>query len=95
MTPTLTDAIPSKVLEELERMEIAISDMEARAFVLQANSQDLRIRHEGIISLWRARAEEEGLENLVAERLRQDAIAWVFDPLPRGITAGHGRGYHD
>jgi hypothetical protein len=84
---TIFDAMPVKVLEELERIETAISDKEHQAFVLQANAQDLRIRHDTIISSWKARAERDGLENLVAERLRQDAIAWISDPLPTGIPA--------
>jgi len=84
---TIFDAMPVKVLEELERIETAISDKEHQAFVLQANAQDLRIRHENIISSWKARTERDGLENLVAERERQDAIAWISDPLPSGIPA--------
>jgi hypothetical protein len=84
---TIFDAMPVKVLEELERMEIAISDTEHRAFVLQADAQDLRIMHDDIISSWKARAEREGLDNLVAERCRQDAIAWISDPLPSGIPS--------
>jgi hypothetical protein len=84
---TIFDTMPVKVLEELERMEIAISDKEHRAFVLQADAQDLRIRHDDIISSWKARAEREGLDNLVVERCRQDAIAWISDPLPSGIPS--------
>ena len=84
---TIFDAMPVKVLENLERMEIAISDKEHRAFVLQANAQDLRIRHDDIISSWKARAEREGLDNMVAERCRQDAIAWILDPLPSAIPS--------
>jgi hypothetical protein len=84
---TIFDAMPVKVLEELERIEIAISDKERLAFVLQADAQDLRIRHEGIISSWKAQAKQDGLENLVAERRRQDAIAWILDPLPSRISA--------
>jgi hypothetical protein len=84
---TIFDAMPVKVLEDLERMEIAISDKEHRAFVLQANAQDLRIRHDDIISSWKARAEREGLDNMVAERCRQDAIAWILDPLPSAIPS--------
>jgi len=77
--------MPVKVLEELERIEIAITDKERRAFVLQADAQDLRIRHNEILSSWKARAAWEGLDNLVAERQRLDAIAWISDPLPSGI----------
>jgi hypothetical protein len=84
---TIFDAMPVKILEELERIEIAISDKERLAFVLQADAQDLRIRHEGIISSGKARADSDGLENLVAERRRQDAIAWILDPLPSRISA--------
>jgi hypothetical protein len=84
---TIFDAMPVKVLEELERIEIAISDKEHLAFVLQANAQDLRMRHDGIISSWKSRAKQAGLENLVAERRRQDAIAWILDPLPSRISA--------
>ena len=84
---TIFDAMPVKVLEELERIEIAISDKERLAFVLQADAQDLRIRHDGIISSWKTRAERDGLENLVAERRRLDVIAWILDPLPSGIPA--------
>lgn len=90
---TIFDAMPLKVLEELERMEIAISDMEHRAFVLQADSQELRMRHDAIISSWKARAEWEGLENLMAEQSRLDAIVWVHDPIPGGFAPGaRGRG---
>jgi hypothetical protein len=84
---TIFDAMPVKVLEELERIEITIADAEHRAFTLQANAQDLRIRHDEIIASWKARTEREGLDNLIAERCRLDAIAWVFDPLPTGIPA--------
>jgi ribosomal protein S15P/S13E len=84
---TIFDAMPIKVLEELERMETAISDKENQAFVLQADAQDLRIHHDEIIVSWKSQAEREGLDNLVAERQRLDMIAWVFDPLPSGITA--------
>ena len=84
---TIFDAMPVKVLEELERIEIAITDKERRAFVFQADAQDLRIRHNEIIASWKTRAAWEGLDNLVAERQRLDAIAWVCDPLPSGIPA--------
>ena len=82
---SIYDAMPLKVLEELERMETKIPVIERRAFMLQAEAQDLRLRHDAIITSWKARAAWEGLDNLVAERRRQDAIAWVCDPLPSGI----------
>lgn len=85
---TIFDAMPISVLETLERMETAISDMERRAFVLQANAQDFRMRHDKIIASWKVRADRDGLENLVAERQRLDAIARIIDPLPSGIAAG-------
>jgi len=89
MTPTIFDAIPIRVLEELERIETAIPELEHRAFVLQANAQDLRLQHDEIIAAWKARAEREGLDILIAERQRLEMIAWVCDPLPAGIrTAG-------
>lgn len=88
MTRTIFDAMPLKVLEQLERIETAIPDLERRAFVLQANAQDLRLQHEEIITSWKARAEREGLDNLIAERQRLEMIAWVCDPLPAGRTAG-------
>ena len=84
---TIFDAMPVKVLEELERIEITIHEKEQRAFLGQADAQELRCRHDEIIASWKARAEREGLDNLVAERQRLDAIAWVFDPLPSGIPA--------
>jgi hypothetical protein len=84
---TIFDAMPVKVLEELERIETTIPEVERRAFLLQADAQDLRTRHDNIISSWKARAERDGLENLVAERRRQDAIAWISDPLPSGIPS--------
>jgi hypothetical protein len=79
---SIYDAMPIKVLEELERIEIAIPDIERRAFMLQADAQDLRYRHDEIIASWKARAEREGLGNLIAERHRLEMIAWVCDPLP-------------
>ena len=84
---TIFDAMPLKVLEELARIETTIPEVERRAFLLLADAQDLRTRHETIISSWKARAERDGLENLVAERHRQDAIAWISDPLPGGIPS--------
>jgi hypothetical protein len=89
---TFFDAMPVKVLEQLEQMETSIADAEHQAFTLQANAQDLRIRHDEIIASWKARTEQEGLDNLIAERQRLDAIAWIFDPLPTGIpTEARGR----
>ena len=84
---TIFDAMPVKVLEELERIETATRNAEHRAFILQADAQDLRIRHDEIVASWTARAEREGLDNLIAERERIEMIAWVFDPLPTGIPA--------
>jgi hypothetical protein len=84
---TIFDAMPLKVLEELERIETTLPEIESRAFQLQAQAQDLRLQHGEIIASWKARAVWEGLDNLVAERRRQDAIAWVCDPLPSGITS--------
>jgi len=84
---TIFDAMPIKVLEELERIETTLPELESRAFRLQAQAQDLRLRHDEIIAVWKARAAWEGLDNLVTERRRQDAIAWLSDPLPSGITS--------
>ena len=84
---TIFDAMPVKVLEELERIETTVSEKEQQAFLCQADAQDLRLRHDEIIASWTVRAEQEGLDNLVAERQRLDAIAWVFDPLPNRITS--------
>ena len=84
---TIFDAMPLKVLEELERIETAISDKEHEAFVLQADAQDLRTRHDDIIASWKARTDREGLDNLIAAAQRMDAIGWIFDPLPRGMRA--------
>ena len=86
---SIFDAMPVKVLEELERIETASPEIERRAFLLQANAQDLRLRHDEIVASWTARAEREGLDNLIAERHRLEMTAWVCDPLPAGIrTAG-------
>ena len=79
---TIYDAMPVKVLEELERIETTIPEIERRAFTLQADAQDLRYRHDEIINSWKLRAEREGLDNLIAERHRLEMIAWVCDPLP-------------
>ena len=84
---TIFDAMPLKVLEELERIETTLPELENRAFRLQAQAQDLRVRHDEIIASWTARAEREGLGNLVAERQRLDDIAWVFEPLPNRIPS--------
>lgn len=85
MTPTIYDAMPIKVLEELERIETRIPVIERRAFMLQAEAQDLRYRHDEIIKSWKDRAAWEGLDNLVEQRRREDAIAWACDPLPSAI----------
>jgi len=79
---SIYDAMPIKVLEELERIETTIPEIERRAFMLQADAQALRYRPEEIINSWKLRAEREGLDNLIAERHRLEMIAWVCDPLP-------------
>ncbi len=79
---SIYDAMPIKVLEELERIETTIPEIERRAFMLQADAQDLRYRHDEIINSWKLKAEREGLDNLIAERHRLEMIAWVCDPLP-------------
>ena len=84
---TIFDAMPVKILEELERIETTLPELESRAFRLLAQAQDLRSRHDEIIASWKAKAAWEGLDNLVAERSRLDAIAWLSDPLPSGITS--------
>ena len=82
---TIFDAMPCRVLEDLERLETLYTDKEHQAFRLEAEAQDLRIRYSNIIASWKIRAAQEGLDNLVAEARRQDAIAWNCDPLPSGI----------
>ena len=83
--------MPIKVLEELERIEIAIPDIERRAFMLQADAQDLRIRHDEIINSWKIRAEREGLDNLIAERQRLEMIAWhLRSAAEQGFRRGPG-----
>ena len=52
---SIYDAMPIKVLEELERIETRIPVIERRAFMLQAEAQDLRYRHDEIIASWKAR----------------------------------------
>ena len=91
MSPSIFDAMPIKVLEQLERIESAIPDLERRAFMLQADAQDLRLQREEIITYWKHRAEQEGLDKLVAERNRAEMIAWHCDPLPCN-TAGDAQG---
>jgi len=86
---TIFDAMPVKVLEELERIETAIPEIERRAFLLQADAQDLRLKRDEIIVSWMARAEREGLDNLIAVRQRLEMIAWVCDPLPNKIPSEH------
>lgn len=89
MTRTIYDAMPIKVLEELERIDTTVPVIERRAFMLQADAQDLRLRRDEIINSWKARAAWEGLDNLIAERERVEMIAWVCDPLPSGIPSEH------
>ena len=84
---TIFDAMPVKVLEELERIETTLPELESRAFRLLAHAQNQRSRHDEIIASWKARAAWEGLDNLIAERQQIDAIAWISDPLPSGITS--------
>jgi hypothetical protein len=85
MSPSIFDAMPIKVLEQLERIETAIPDLERRAFMLQVDAQDLRLQREEIITYWKHRAEQEGFDKLVAERNRLEMIAWFCDPLPCNI----------
>jgi hypothetical protein len=87
MTQTIFDAMPIKVLEELERIQIAIPDIERRAFMLQADAQDLRMRQDEIVNSWKIRAEREGLDTLIAERQRLEMHAWICEPLPCKASA--------
>ncbi|MFA5269811.1 MAG: hypothetical protein WC379_17740 [Methanoregula sp.] len=84
---TIFDAMPLKVLEELERIEITLPEIESRAFRLQAQAQDLRSRHDEIIASWKAKVAWGGLYNLVEERRWLEAITWISEPLPSGITS--------
>ena len=84
---TIFDAMPCRVLADLERLETSYTDKEHQAFRLEAEAQDLRIRYSNIIASWKIRAAQEGLDNLVAEAKRQDAIAWIRDPLPNKIPS--------
>jgi hypothetical protein len=83
---SIYDAMPIKVLEEIERMETRIPVIERRAFMLLAEAQDLRLRHDEVIKSWKDRAAWEGLDNLIAIRRQEDMIAWHCDPLPIGIS---------
>jgi len=91
MTPSIFDVMPIKVLEQLERIETAIPDLERRAFMLEADAQDLRLQREEIITFWKNRAEQEGFDKLIAEQNRVEMIAWHCDPLPCN-TAGEVQG---
>ena len=93
---TIFDAMPVKVLEELERIEITIPETGAAGFsgyrpmrrISAAGT--MRSSHHG-----KPGQRGKGLDNLVAERQRLDAIAWISDPLPSGITIGIVRASHD
>ena len=82
---SIYDAMPIKVLEELERIDIAIPAMERRAFMLQADAQDLRLRTRRDHQVVDRKGSMGGLDNLIAERHRLDMLAWHCDPLPSGI----------
>jgi hypothetical protein len=84
---SIFDAMPVKVLEDLERIETTALDYERRAFLLQADAQDLRMKHDEIVAWWTKRAEQEGLDQLIADRERIETIAWIRDPLPTGIRS--------
>jgi hypothetical protein len=56
-------------------------------FQLTGRCARLRLRYDSLVKSWEIRVDREGLENLVAERQRQDTIAWVFDPLPGSVAA--------
>ena len=51
----------------------------------------LYVLHHADTPTWKARADRDRLEYLVAERQRLDAIAWVFEMLPIEIVGERER----
>jgi len=76
------DAIPLKDLETISVYEERIAGLERKAFQMESEAQDLRIKIENIVQTYRARIERDGPGACRDEATRQDLMGQYFDPLP-------------
>jgi hypothetical protein len=76
-TPTIYDAMPLRVLEELERLEVEIHAREQQGAHLIFGAEVDRRKMAEIVEGWRARAETEGLDNLIEQRQADDLKEWM------------------
>ena len=83
-TPTVYDAMPLRVLEELERLETEAHAREERGNHLIFGAEVDRRRIADIVEEWTARAEAEGLDNLIQLRKADDLREWMK---PIGVRA--------
>lgn len=83
-TPTIYDAMPLRVLEELERLEIEVHAREQQGAHLLFGAEVDRRKIAEIVEGWRVRAEAEGLDNLIEQRKAEDLIEYMR---PIGVRA--------
>ena len=77
-TPTIYDAMPLRVLEELERLEVEAHAREQRGNHLLFGAEVNRRNIADIVEEWTARAKAEGLDNLIEQRKADDMRVWMM-----------------
>ncbi|OPX68762.1 MAG: hypothetical protein A4E38_01708 [Methanoregulaceae archaeon PtaB.Bin108] len=82
------DVIPTRDLQRISLLQEQAVELENQAFVLQAKAQDLRVKADDIVTVYRVRVEKEGWDACRAEALEQNMHSWKYDPLPgQGVRA--------
>lgn len=81
------EVIPTRDLDKICRLQEQAVDLENQAFVLQSKAQDLRIKADDIVTVYRIQVEKEGWDSCRAKAHKQNMISWCCDPLP-------GQGVH-
>ena len=82
------DVIPTRDLQRISLLQEQAVELENQAFVLQAKAQDLRVKADDIVTVYRVRVEKEGWDACRAEALEQNMHSWKYDPLRgQGVRA--------
>jgi len=82
------DVIPTRDLQRISILQEQAVELENQAFVLQAKAQDLRVKADDIVTVYRVRVEKNGWDACRTEALEQNMHSWKYDPLPgQGVRA--------
>ncbi|OPX66982.1 MAG: hypothetical protein A4E36_01807 [Methanoregulaceae archaeon PtaB.Bin009] len=85
---SVLDVIPLHDLDKMSRLQERAVELEHQAHMMLAQAQDLRVKADDIVVVYRIQVEKEGWEACRAEAKKQDMISWHCDPLPgQGVQA--------